>query len=500
MENLPPVQEQAHDNPLDISEVNIFIATFLLMQIDSFDREEIIDELTGLNELVGVLKEMIDTPFSEELFDGHLSVSLDDVTRNIKRVKLTQHENALRRGCITIFESDEESETQVKISAVHKEEYKDAQKQALNDETFFCDDQDTPLEKNENTLSVMMIALAEHFGPQIDNFMKMLPNEDEIVEDLTNGNIVVPVNSDSLDLKSDVVHISKDNKKMKNIYRAAQKTIEILKEYTRNPEKGLADIYMTSVSEPLNKLLEQELQILLVEANTSLWESIATPHEKVIHEQKAMKDTISKRQRRKLSKFVMDSTDKIDNGPIDLRTSEYEKLEGTANILMQAPWIEQSERRVNELTTQYGSVYIVDGVSDTLSPIRDKTIGKNPEVESKIKGKIKAAAEKIADGHLPWNTNNLFTILDTDKEQEEYAEESIYCIKDKTQNATRVYFTMKHAGDLEVITEGQGPILNPDQWCMTIIAITDKDQQVATLKQLTGRSTRYLRAYGAGSS
>ena len=167
---------------------------------------------------------------------------------------------------------------------------------------------------------------------------------------------------------------------------------------------------------------------------------------------------------------------------------------------MQAPWIEQSERRVNELTTQLGSVYIVDGVSDVLAPIRDKTIGKNPEVESKIKGKIKAAAEKIADGHLPWNTNNLFTILDTDKEQEEYAEEYIYCIKDVTPNATRIYFAVKPARDLEVVTEGQSPTLNPTQWCMTIIAITDKDQQVDTLKQLTGRSTRYLRAYGAGSS
>jgi len=499
MENIPPSAEQTHDNPISTSEINKFFAAYLMVEIDSFDREEIVDDLTGLNELVGALQEMADTPFSEELFDGHLSVFLDDMTRNRKHVKLAQHENALRRGIITILEPEEETEIQVKISAVFAEEFKDAQKQAHSDDAIFSSDREDPLEKNGHTIQSMLVALAEHFSPHINNFMKMLPNEDEIVEDLANGNIVVPVSSDSLDLKSHKVHIAKDNKKMKNIYRTAQKTIKMLNEYTSDPEKGLADIYMTSASDPIIKVIDQDLQFLIVEANTSLWESIA-PQKKVTHEHKAMEDTISKRQRRKLSKFVIDSADEKDREPIDLQTSEYEKLEGTTNILMKAPWIEQSERRVNELTTQNGSVYIVDGVSDVLAPIRDKTIGKNTEVEKKIKGKIRAAAEKIAEGHLPWNTKNLFTILDTDKEQEEYAKESIYCIKDVTPNATRIYFTMKHAEDLEVITEGQSPTLNPTQWCMTIIAITDKDQQVDTLKQLTGRSTKYLIAYGAGSS
>ena len=493
MENIPPPSEQAHDSPLSMSEVNMRVATLLLQQIRTFDREEIVDELLGLDELVDAIKDIGYAPISEEKFDDHVSVFIDGVTSTRKHLKLAQHETALRRGSISIFESKEEAEIQVKISAVHTEEFKDAQKQALSDDAIFSKYREDPLEKNEDTLKSMLIVLAEHFSPHIDKFMKMLPKEAEIVEALTTGGIVF---SD----ESDEVHISKDNKKMKSIYRAAQKIIKILQEYTSNPEKGLVDIYMPSVSEPIIKVIDQDLQFLLVDANTSLWESIATPNEKVIHEQKAMEDTISKRQRRKLSKFVIDSADEKDSEPIDLQTSKYEKLEGTANILMQAPWIEQSERRVNELTTQLGSVYIVDGVSDVLAPIRDKTIGKNPEVESKIKGKIKAAAEKIADGHLPWNTNNLFTILDTDKEQEEYAEEYIYCIKDVTPNATRIYFAVKPARDLEVVTEGQSPTLNPTQWCMTIIAITDKDQQVDTLKQLTGRSTRYLRAYGAGSS
>ena len=493
MENIPPPAEQAHDSPLSMSEVNMRVATLLLQQIRTFDREEIVDELLGLDELVDAIKDIGYAPISEEKFDDHVSVFIDGVTSTRKHLKLAQHETALRRGSISIFESKEEAEIQVKISAVHTEEFKDAQKQALSDDAIFSKYREDPLEKNEDTLKSMLIVLAEHFSPHIDKFMKMLPKEAEIVEALTTGGIVF---SD----ESDEVHISKDNKKMKSIYRAAQKIIKILQEYTSNPEKGLVDIYMPSVSEPIIKVIDQDLQFLLVDANTSLWESIATPNEKVIHEQKAMEDTISKRQRRKLSKFVIDSADEKDSEPIDLQTSKYEKLEGTANILMQAPWIEQSERRVNELTTQLGSVYIVDGVSDVLAPIRDKTIGKNPEVESKIKGKIKAAAEKIADGHLPWNTNNLFTILDTDKEQEEYAEEYIYCIKDVTPNATRIYFAVKPARDLEVVTEGQSPTLNPTQWCMTIIAITDKDQQVDTLKQLTGRSTRYLRAYGAGSS
>jgi hypothetical protein len=492
MENIPPPAEQAHDSPLSMSEVNMRVATLLLQQIRTFDREEIVDELLGLDELVDAIKDIGHAPISEEKFDDHVSVFIDGVTSTRKHLKLAQHETALRRGSISIFESKEEAEIQVKISAVHTEEFKDAQKQALSDEAIYGSDRDDPLEKNENTLSSMLIALSEHFGPHIDKFMKMLPKEAEIVEALTTGGIVF---SD----ESDEVHISKDNKKMKSIYRAAQKIIKILQEYTSNPEKGLADIYMPSVSEPIIKVIDQDLQFLLVDANTSLWESI-TPQKKVTHEHKAMEDTISKRQRRKLSKFVIDSADEKDSEPIDLQTSKYEKLEGTANILMQAPWIEQSERRVNELTTQNGSVYIIDGISDALSPIRDKTIGKNTEVEKKIKGKIRAAAEKIAEGHLPWNTNNLFTILDTDKEQEEYAKESIYCIKDVTPNATRIYFAVKPARDLEVVTEGQSPTLNPTQWCMTIIAITDKDQQVDTLKQLTGRSTKYLIAYGAGSS
>ncbi|MCX6729783.1 MAG: hypothetical protein NTV95_04075 [Candidatus Saccharibacteria bacterium] len=499
MENIPPPQEQAHDYPLSMSEVNMRVAALLLRHIRTFDREEIADELLGLGEIVDAVIDMGFTPISEEPFDDHLSELLDGMATTRKNVKLAQHENALRRGNISIFDSEDESEIQVKISAVSAEEFKATQKHALRDDAIYSSDREDPLEKNENTLSQMMIALEDHFMPHIDNFMKMLPSEDEIVDALAIGGIIIDKESNSLDLKSSGVHIAKDNKKMKNIYRTALKTIKILQEYTRNPEKGLADIYIASVSELLIKVIDQDLQFLIVEANTSLWESIA-PQKKVTHEHKVMKDTISKRDRRKLSKFLIDSAAEKDSEPIDLRTSEYEKLEGTANILMQAPWIEQSERRVNELTTQHGSVYIVDGVSEALSPIRDKTIGKNPEVESKIKGKIKAAAEKIADGHLPWNTNNLFTILGTDKEQEEYAEESIYCIKDKTQNATRIYFTMKHAEDLEVVEEGQSPTLKPTQWCMTIIAITDKDQQVDTLKQLTGRSTRYLRAYGAGSS
>ena len=58
---------------------------------------------------------------------------------------------------------------------------------------------------------------------------------------------------------------------------------------------------------------------------------------------------------------------------------------------------------------------------------------------------------------------------------------------------------MKKAGDLELVESGQKPALNPEQRCMTIIAITDKDQQIAVLKQLTGRTTSQLRADGAGS-
>ena len=217
MENIPPPQEQAHDYPLSMSEVNMRVAALLLRHIRTFDREEIADELLGLGEIVDAVIDMGFSPISEEPFDDHLSELLDGMVTTRKNVKLAQHENALRRGNISIFESEDESEIQVKISAVCTEEFKAAQKHALRDDAIYSSDREDPLEKNENTLSQMMVALEDHFMPHIDNFMKMLPSEDEIVDALAIGGIVIDKESNSLDLKSSGVHIAKDNKKMNSL-------------------------------------------------------------------------------------------------------------------------------------------------------------------------------------------------------------------------------------------------------------------------------------------
>ena len=449
-----------------------------------------------MGELMETIERLGSTPFDEASFDKHCAEIFDSKSDTISKMKLSQQETALRRGHVTIFDPEESDEMTVKVAARHTEAFREAQTQALMLDGTEITEADFPIYKEDHTLETIFGSIFDKFGAQITKAIKLLPNEDALVEYLMNGQIIIPDTFAQQFLQPQEISIAPDNKELRNVKRALRKTNEMIQAYIDNPEAVLADVYMSVVSEELEEFIANNVQDSLVRANTKLYNELESPVDKTLKQSEST-ETITKREKRILDSIARAATQE---SVVDLRDNPREWSEVSYSVVIASEWLEPRERTVTELIAPSGSVYILDGISDELTGIRDETFFKNKELEHKILVKIDTAADKIAQGNLPWNTFNGFKRLERGNGKSGLNnDEAIYYIYDKSPNAPRIYFTMKKAGDLEVVEAGKTPILKPEQWCMTIVAITDKDQQIAVLKQLTGRSTKQLRAGGAGS-
>jgi hypothetical protein len=509
MDGKIPPQEQAHDNLPSLAEVNLNIAQYLRDGIDASSVQEIPDvmpldktietffiKIPGVDDIVETIERLEKTPFDEKLFDSRCIEIFEKRTEEIAKMKLLQHENAIRRGQVTIFNVDESDEMVVKIPAKHLDQFREAQKHSLMASPDVAQS-DTPLNKDAQTVQLIIDTATIHFSSQIQKAVSLLPDRDTILEHIRTGQVdIFDVFTQNF-LKPQELHFTKDNRDIRNFKRAVRKFCDNLQAYIDSPETVLADIAMEAIKDTIDESITNNLQDNIVLANSHLYATLQIQKDKAHREESANdEDKLSKREQRILAEIALRAQQ--DTEKVSLK--EIQTSEATHHTVVATPWLVAKEREVSELITSTGSVYILDGVSDELTAIRDETLSKNKELEHKINVKIQTAAEKIATGNLPWNTINTFKMLKRGTETpDRYSKESIYYITDNSPNAPRIYFSMKKASELEIVADGNQPLLNPQQWCMILIAITDKDQQIATLKQLTGRSTEQLKALGAGS-
>ncbi len=490
-----PKQEQSHDHLPPIANINNLLASYLLGQIENANRQEISDDITGMGELIETIERLGSTPFDEATFDKHCAELLDSKSNTISKMKLSQQETALRRGHVTIFDTDESDEIIVNVAARHTEAFREAQTQALMLHGTEISEADFPIYKEDHTLETIFGSIFDKFGAQIAKAIKRLPNENALVKDLMNGQIIIPDLFPQQVLQPQEISIAPDNKELRNVKRELRKTNEMIQAYIDNPEAVLADVYMTVVSEELEEYITNNVQDSLVRANTRLYSELESPRDNAPKEPESTAP-ITKRERRIVDGIALAARAATQKSVEDLRDKPQEWPKTTHSVVVSSEWLHPQERNVQEIITPNGSVYVFEGIADELIAIRDATIAKI----NKIPGKINTAAEKIAQGNLPWTTHNTFKRLDLgDKPPVAYKDESIYYIPDKSPNAPRIYFTVKRAGALEVVYPDRKPILDPEQWCMTIVAITDKAQQIDTLQSLTGKTRKQLIADGAGS-
>ena len=497
MKDIPQKRELPLDLELQLTGVNHYLADYLTMVIDATPRQEISDDITGMNRLLSAIDSLSKTPFDEVSFDKECIALLDEKTEKLSKIKLQQHENAMKRGSLIIKNAEADEEVTVKIKPEELSEYKDAQVKALIIDDSDRGDENYPLEKESDIIQSMIGTAFEKYGVQLEKALKLLPNEDDLVEDLMNGQIFIADSFAKLILQPNEITISPDNRELKNAKRAIRRLIESLDTFIENPERVLAEVYIEAIGEFLDDTLNDNIQDRIASANTTLYTQKDKSDTRDKYIPTSTEGVMSKRERRKMSRFILSVAA---DDEIDLREPEYERIDSLESVIIATPWINNESREITELSTSQGAVYIVDACSEKLADIRDMTLAKNKSVEHKINVKIETAAEKIATGNLPWSSTNTFKRLHLGSETpDEYSDSAIYYISDVSPNAPRIYFSMKKAGEIEIVAEGEKPRLNPDQWCMMLVAITDKDLQIAALKQLTGRSTKQLIADGAGS-
>lgn len=488
MKDIPQKRELPLDLELQLTGVNHYLADYLTMVIDATPRQDISDDITGMNRLFSTLDSLSKTPFDEVSFDKECIALLDEKTEKLSRIKLQQHENAMKRGSLIIKDAETDEEVTVKIKPEELATYKNAQIKTLIIDDSDRSDENYPLEKETDIIQSMIGTAFEKYGVQLEKALQLLPNEDDLVNGLINGQIIIADSFANSFLQPNEVTISPDNRKFKKVNRAIRLLIESLDAFIENPERVLAEIYTDAIGEFLDNTLNDSIQNRIISANTSLYAQKDKSETRDKYIPTSTDEVMSKRKRRKMSRFILSSAA---NDEIDLREPEYKRIETIESVTIATPWLDNESREITELSTPQGAVYIVDACSEKLADIKDMTLGKNKSVEHKINVKIETAAEKIATGNLPWNSTNTFQRLHLGIETpDEYSKSAIYYVSDVSPNAPRIYFSMKKAGEIEIVAEGEKPRLNPDQWCMMLVAITDKDRQIAALKQLTGCSTK----------
>ena len=450
---------------------------------------------TGVDSLKDILEKLAcETQFDNEKFINQFNNNVNfDAELQLKTAKERSKKAVMQRGSVDVV--DEETQLQQKINLPP-----DARP------LFVSGIDDTTLPKQE-TLHID-ISNPEKFHDILNNIFanvitkaieleKLIPSYDEFIQNIASDTFTSAIKSKS-DLDGFILHSLKSGKIIQMIKRKNNEIQKLLTQFAEDPEETAAKWLYESNKTQIETLNKELALVTILEKTAEIYHNL---DKSLLKKSKARPEIAEVKSKKRKATHNQKNTSHLNETGDSTSIQEMQEYSDTKAEFSLA-WVNgglPTKQRVESFNDNSKKSAIIHAIDPKLIDIAKKTYEKT-EIAHKINIAIDRQAWLLANGIMPWEPNSGAKRVDKNGQApSEYRNETIWYTSDIRPNSPRVYFVIKTAKELNITELFNQNTNDQEIFCMVVIAITDKKNQIDVLQRLTGKSHSWLKSKGAGA-